>query len=272
MSSSSGLYFLTGGSQGVGRELCLALLARGAGVISLSRTRPEISHPKLIHIEGDLGDKDSIQACGDAVLAVLGDKGLDGFIANAGVTNPAPLEESDPQQWRATFEVNVFAHVDLLRLCLPALRKNRGRVVFVSSVGGLVSSPLMSSYCASKHAIEGLANALRLELAPTGVKVSVIEPAAMRTEILRQTPDQIVNSTSVDGPYRAMATKVARLMSSGYDKRASSPGKAVKAIIHALTANNPRHHYPIGPEAWTHSLLTRRLPSKVREWLMKKVL
>jgi NAD(P)-dependent dehydrogenase (short-subunit alcohol dehydrogenase family) len=252
--------------------LCSALLARGAEVISLSRTRPELSHPKLTHIEGDLGEKDSIKVCGDALLAAIGDKGLDGFIANAGVTNPAPLEESDQQQWRSTFEVNVFGHVDLLRLSLPALRKNRGRVVFVSSVGGLVSSPLMSSYCASKHAIEGLANAIRLELAHTNVKVSVIQPAAMSTEILRQAPEQIINSTRVDGPYRAMATKVATLMTSGHDKRASLPGKAVDAIIHALTASNPRHHYPIGPEAWTHSLLTRRLPSKVREWLMKKVL
>jgi len=272
MSSLTGIYFLTGGSRGVGRELCSTLLARGAEVINLSRTPPDISHPKLVHIEGDLGDKNSIKTCGDTLLAALGDKGLEGFIANAGVTNPAPLEESDPEQWRATFEVNVFGHVDLLRLSLPALRKNKGRVVFVSSVGGFVSSPLLSSYCASKHAIEGLANSIRLELAHTGIKVSVIQPAAMPTEILRLTPDQILNSTSVDGTYRAMATKIAKLMSSGYENRASSPDNAVKAIIHSLTARNPRHHYPIGLEAWTHSLLTRRLPSKVREWLIKKAL
>jgi NAD(P)-dependent dehydrogenase (short-subunit alcohol dehydrogenase family) len=272
MSSLTGIYFLTGGSRGVGRALCSTLLDRGAKVINLSRTRPDINHSSLVHIEGDLGDKNGIMACGETLLEALGDRGLDGFIANAGVTNPAPLEESDMDQWRATFEVNVFGHVDLLRLSLPELRKNRGRVVFVSSVGGIVSSPLLSSYCASKHAVEGVANSIRTELAHTGVKVSVIQPAAMPTEILRLTPDQIINSTGIDGPYREMATKVSALMTSGYEKRASPPDKAVNAILHALTSKNPRHHYPIGQEAWTHSLLTRRLPSRTREWLMKKVL
>lgn len=272
MSPLSGIYCVTGGSQGVGKLLCSTLLDRGATVVNLSRSEPALAHANLYHIETDLSDSASIKRACSRLQELTGSDGLAGLIANAGVTNPAPFEESTDRQWRDTFEVNVFSHVELLRCMFPALRSRKGRIVFTSSVGGIVSSPLMSAYCGSKHAIEGIANALRIEVAELDVKVSVVQPAAIRTNILLDAPEQILANTNKHGPYAALAEKVAGLMSSGYEQRSSDPEQAVRVIMHALTATKPRHHYVVGTEARVHSIITRRLPSSLREWLIKQAL
>src|SRR4051812_28820003 len=181
---------VTGASRGIGRATALRLAASGWDV--RAGVRSETDGALLAAEAGgitpvvlDVTDDDQVAAL-DAVLP----ERLDAVVNNAGVVIAAPVEGLALADLRHQLEVNVVGQVAVTQAVLPRLRASRGRVVFVSSVSGRVSAPFMGAYSASKYALEALADALRLELRPWGVAVSLIEPGAIDTDVWRNAQDQ----------------------------------------------------------------------------------
>ena len=138
----------------------------------------------------DITQADSIAAALHAVEGALGDDPLDALVNNAGISITGPIELVPIEQLDRQLRVNVTAQVAVTQAFLPRLRQSRGRIVFIGSETGRMTPPLMGPYSASKHALEAVANALRMELYPTGVRVSILEPGSVRSEIWRKADEQ----------------------------------------------------------------------------------
>ncbi|HYF45011.1 MAG TPA: SDR family NAD(P)-dependent oxidoreductase, partial [Acidimicrobiales bacterium] len=150
-----------------------------------------------------------------------------------------------------------------------------GRIVFVGSIGGRIGSPLMGPYNASKWAIEGLAEALRHELAPWGVPVAVVEPGAVRTDIWGKARETTARLEAELPPeafdrYEAAMEDIRRGIERN-DKRGVGPEKVAKAVAHALFADRPRHRYLVGPDARVAAALARVLPDRAKHVVMGKL-
>jgi NAD(P)-dependent dehydrogenase (short-subunit alcohol dehydrogenase family) len=251
---------VTGASSGIGEAIARRLLEDGYTVFAGDR---RIERMRALEREGarlvalDLTDDASIQAVVGAVTRGTGR--LDAIVNNAGYGSYGSLEEVPLDEARRQFEVNVFGLARLIQLALPAMRaQGSGRIVNITSIGGKIHEPMGSWYHATKFAVEGLSDCLRMELAPFGIDVVVIEPGAMETEwsgIARRT----LVETSAAGPYAAQARRTAALLA-GADGGSSPPEVVANAVARALAARRPRTRYAVGSGA-TLLLGLRRLLS-----------
>ena len=209
-----------------------------------------------------------------AAAAVAVGPELDALVANAGVAVAAPLELVPLDELRRQLEVNVVGQVAVVQAFLPALRRRRGRVVLMGSIGGRSALPFLGPYAASKHALEAFADVLRVELAPWGIAVSIVEPASIRTamwakgaahaEALREAV-----SAEAAGLYAERLTRfrdVALKRGPGVD-----PDVVAKAVEHALTAARPKARYVVGRDAHLRAWI-ERLPTRVRDRVLAKAL
>ena len=188
---------VTGASEGIGRALCLALApqrpklvlsARNAGRLESLAAECRAAGAETLVVAGDLTAEHACRALVDATLAHFGR--LDTLVANAGRTMWARVDEvSDASIFREVMELNYFSVVSLTLAALPALKASRGRLVPVASVAGLTGVPARSGYCASKHAMVGFFDSLRIELADTGVTVTLVCPDFVLSEIHRRALD-----------------------------------------------------------------------------------
>ncbi len=197
----------------------------------------------------------------ERVLAVHGR--IDVLVNNAGYGSYGSLEEVELAEGRRQFDVNVFGLARMTQLVIPAMRQaRRGRIINVSSIGGKMYEPLGAWYHATKFAVEGLSDSLRIELKPHGIGVSIIEPAGTQSEWGTISAKGLLAS-SADGPYAAQAVVVAAALATT-DKagQSSSPEVVAEAIVHAATAPRPRTRYPVGRNARTILLLRRLLPDR----------
>src|SRR6476619_6216562 len=179
---------ITGCSSGIGLCAAQTLKARGWRVFATARQPEDIARLKNeIGVESlylDYAEPLSISAAAEHVLSAT-DGTLTALFNNGGYGQPVALEDIRPEVLRAQFEVNVFGWHDLTRRVIPAMRaRGEGRIVFCSSILGLVAGPYRGAYCASKFAIEALADTLRVELAPSGIKVILIEPGPIATRFV----------------------------------------------------------------------------------------
>jgi NADP-dependent 3-hydroxy acid dehydrogenase YdfG len=176
-------HLLTGAGAGIGAALAQALSRRGDELVLLARSEARArdlaaDFPGSHTLVADLADPAGLaQALGEQGLP---DR-LDSLVHVAGVADLGTVEDLDPEVWRVTLDVNLLAPAELTRLCLPALRAARGHVVFVNSGSGLRANPEWSAYAASKHGLRALADALRAEEQPAGVRVSSIYPGRTAT-------------------------------------------------------------------------------------------
>lgn len=200
---------------------------------------------------------------------------VDGLVNNAGIAVAAPLEFLPPDQLRRQLEVNLIGQLAVTQAFLPALRQARGRIVNVSSIGGRSALPFLGAYAASKFAFEAISDALRLEVAPFGIQVSVIEPGSIATAIWEkggETADEIA---------RAMPPEAAELYGAriaGFRKAAAAAGRrgepadaVARAIEHALTAAKPKTRYLVGRDAKRRARV-ERLPDRVRDRMLSRYL
>jgi NAD(P)-dependent dehydrogenase (short-subunit alcohol dehydrogenase family) len=197
----------------------------------------------------------------------IGEAGLDGLVNNAGVAVPGPLEALPIDDFRRQVEVNLTAQVAVTQAMLPAIRRSRGRVVFITSIGGLMAFPMFGAYHAAKFGLEAVGDVFRRELRPWGISVSVIEPGSIATEIwdrgqseadaflARASDDQVELYGSAIAAYREVARQTAA--------RGIAPEKVAKAIAHALTARRPRTRYLVGADARAQAVFNRLLPDRV---------
>ena len=204
----------------------------------------------------DVTDDASMVAGVERIMAEAGQ--IDVLVNNAGYGSYGSLEDVPLSEGRAQFEVNLFGLARLTQLVLPHMRARKsGRIVNVSSMGGKIYEPLGGWYHATKFAVEGLSDSLRLELQPFGIDVVVIEPGGIRTE-WPGIASQKVLGTSGTTAYAAQAKHLARVL--GNDRIMSDPGVVAQAIGDAVTARRPKTRYVVGAGA-RPLLLARRLLS-----------
>lgn len=204
-------------------------------------------------------------------------EGLYGLVVNAGIAVAGPLELVPLSAFREALEVNVLGAFATVKAFLPLLRASRGRVVLMGSVSGLVALPLMGPYAASKFALEALADALRVELLPFGVRVVLIEPGSVATPIwersLRRAEGYLEppppGTEGVYGRYLEVARRVAERSA----KRGLPPERVAEAVLKALESPNPRARYLVAhPARARETLLLRLLPASLRDRLVARFL
>jgi NAD(P)-dependent dehydrogenase (short-subunit alcohol dehydrogenase family) len=220
----------------------------------------------------EVTDPASIAAAVERITQAVGESGLAGLVNNAGITAAGPLEYLPLGDLRRQFEINVVGPLALIQACLPHIRTAHGRIVNVSSVGGKLAMPFNGAYSATKFGLEALSDALRRELAPWGIKVSVIEPGLIATSM----GDKLVRDTStgtrawsLEAHQRYGAAFQACVQMMAEHSRAGNPPSIVAdAIVHALSASRPRTRYAVGTNARRMTFLARLLPDRLLDQLL----
>lgn len=257
--------FVTGASSGIGEATAHRLLADGFRVFVGAR---RLDRMEKLAAQGaaplalDLTDDASIVAAIDTIRTQTGR--LDVLVNNAGYGSYGALEDVPLAEARRQFEVNVFGLARLCQLALPMMRAQKyGRIVNVTSVGGKMWEPMGSWYHATKFAVEGLSDCLRVEVEPFGIDVVVIEPGAIQTEWAGIAADGL-RQASGSGAYAALADNHARMLESTKTSRLPSPPEAVAATIaRAVRARRPKTRYATGGGARTILFLNRILPDRL---------
>ena len=196
---------------------------------------------------------------------------LDALVDNAGIAIAAPLEFLPPDELTRQLDVNVVGQLRVLQAFLPALRSSRGRVVLMGSIGGRSALPFLGAYAMSKFALEAMADALRIELAPFGVQVAIVEPGTIATPIWSkpQRTAEELQATAAE-LYGARMAKF-RALAAARASRAVPPVEVAKAVEHALSASSPRTRYVVGPDAKRRARV-QRLPDRWRDRVLTRFL
>ena len=281
MSAARRVVLVTGASSGIGLACARDLAAAGFAVVAGSRgsagleTIARAGGSGVVGVRLDVTDAASIAAAVAVAETMADGRGLAGLVNNAGLTAIGPLEAASLAAVRELFEVNVFGVLAVTQAALPALRRGRGRIVNIGSIAGRSALPFMGSYSASKHAVEALTDALRVEVHPWGIDVAIVNAGAIDTPIL----DKALAS-STDGE-AAAAPDLQRLYADGSasmrraieaSSRAALPvSRMTRAVIHALTATRPRTCYLVGAEARQRALL-KWLPDRLHDWAVRRVI
>lgn len=253
---------VTGGSSGIGLATARVLAEHGWTVHAAAR-RVERMAPLdgfgVRTLAMDVTDEDSLVGGVEQVVAQSG--GVDLLVNNAGYGSYGAVEDVPLAEARAQFEVNVFGLARLTQLVLPQMReRRRGRIVNISSIGGVMYEPLGAWYHATKFAVEGLSDSLRVELAPFGIDVVVIQPGPIRTEWNSLARAGLLERSAGTAYQRAAAAVARTLAAADRPGAGSSPEAVARAILRAATATRPRTRYPAGRGART-IMVARRLLS-----------
>jgi NAD(P)-dependent dehydrogenase (short-subunit alcohol dehydrogenase family) len=284
MTSQPGSQFvlITGASTGIGAACVRGCAKRGmtvfAGVRSLQagHALKATAGEDVIPLQLDVTDGASIASAAEIVRHHVREKGLSGLVNNAGIAIGSPLELIPLDQLRRQLDVNVIGLVAVTQALLPLLRRGRGRIVNMGSIAGRGTIPMMGPYSASKHALEALTDALRLELYPWGIEVSIIEPGAVATPIWNKslsTALELEDKIPAEGKglYELAAQRIRDAVARAED-RAIPPEAVVRAVVHALTARRPKTRYLVGSDAKVRAIMLKWLPDRVQDWILKRVL
>ena len=271
--NASGAVVVTGASTGIGRATALLLDREGyhvfAGIRKQAdaRSLEEAGSERLTPITIDVTKGRSIDSAKRKVARAVGAAGLVGLVNNAGVGGGGgPIEHMDLDDLRGTLEVNLFGQVAVTQAFLPQIRKAKGTIVFVASIGGRVASPFMSPYNVSKFGVEALSESLRHELKPWGIDVVVVEPGSVDTEIWGKGAEAAEERVSRLSPTaRRLYGKQLGRFREVLQETASRGIKAdrVANVIHqAIGSENPRHRYLVGIDAKVGARLKCNLPDR----------
>jgi NAD(P)-dependent dehydrogenase (short-subunit alcohol dehydrogenase family) len=280
--AARGAVLVTGASTGIGRATALHLERLGFDVYAGVRREEDgervaaDSSGRCVPVLCDITDAAAIDTVAQRLTDELGDAGLNGLVNNAGIAQPAPIEIIPIDDFRNQLEVNLVGQVAVTQAMLPLLRRARGRIVNVSSVGGRVASPALGAYSASKFAIEALSDSMRKELHPWDIHVSVIEPGAISTEIWRRGGEAADTTLDrVPAEKRALyadLVSAVRKMARRMDEQGLAPEKVAERIGHALTARRPRTRYVVGTDARIQIALAAVLPDRAFDAVTRRLL
>ena len=262
---------VTGASSGIGEETVKALLKAGcvvyAGARRVDRMQPlAAAGARLLAL--DVTDEASTAAAVETVVKEAGR--IDVLVNNAGYGSYGALEDVPLEEARRQFDVNIFGLARLIQLVLPAMRAQRsGRIVNISSIGGKFGEPFGCWYHATKFAVEGLSDSLRMELHPFGIDVVVIQPGAIVTEWNTLAREGLMKYSG-DSAYREGARAHARLMASADQGSMPSPPSVVaRTILQAVQAAKPRTRYATGGGAHLILFLRRILSDRIFDAVMR---
>jgi NAD(P)-dependent dehydrogenase (short-subunit alcohol dehydrogenase family) len=284
MVQSSGIrpvVLITGASTGIGAASAVELARSGFRVFAGVRNegdgeRLKSQSPEVVPITLDVTDGGQIAAAVASIHRVVGEAGLAGLVNNAGIVVAGPLETLPLEQFRRQLEVNVLGQIAVMQAFMPLLRKARGRIVNMSSVNGRIASPYLSPYAASKHALEAISNAMRVEVRAWGIRVILIEPGATDTPIWEKS---LSAAAALEGRASADAVdlykddvnafrQAVRKLAGG----ALPVDSVVRCVIHALTARWPRTRYPVGLQANLLMRAHKWIPDRIWDWIIERSL
>jgi NAD(P)-dependent dehydrogenase (short-subunit alcohol dehydrogenase family) len=280
---------VTGASTGIGRATSLRLAASGWTVFAGVRD-PAAGERLAVAADGaggrltpltlDVTDSAQVAEAAEFVRAQTGAAaaspkgGLDALVNNAGIGVGGPLELVDLGELREQFECNVFGQVAVTQALLPALRRAQGRIVLVSSIGGRVAVPFLAPYGASKHAIEAIGDALRVELHSSRVRVSLIEPGSVKTAIwekARADAERVQIPSELEPEYGRVPAAMAKVIADT-ERRGVPPERVAATIERALNSRRPRSRYLVGADAYGAVVARTLLPSGVFDRVIARAL
>ena len=240
---------ITGASSGIGKATARTLIGKGFTVYVAARrveNMKDLEELGCIPLKMDITRDEDVVAVVDRIQRERG--GVDILVNNAGFSTQGSVEETTIDDARYQFEVNLFGLARLTQLVLPTMRANRlGKIVNVSSIGGKIYAPMAAWYIATKHALEGWSDCLRLEVEPFGIDVVIVEPGAIATEF-----DDVgigpMLQRSGEGPYRDMAKGIAGFQQQLGERRNghSPPSVIADTILKAISADRPKTRYVAG--------------------------
>jgi NAD(P)-dependent dehydrogenase (short-subunit alcohol dehydrogenase family) len=268
---------ITGATDGLGKAAAVLLAERGYRVFAAGRSTEKRAlldawarekNLALETLDMDVVDDGSVKNGVAAVIAKAG--GLDVLINNAGIIYVSTVEDTRMEDWRRQFETNFFGVVRVTQAVLPHMRtRKRGRILMMSSVSGLITPPTHGPYSSSKHAMEGLSNALRLEMYPFGVDVILIEPGYIVTN-LANTAAALMEPYAgkiKSGPYAKIYAGAFAGSSSARSKSKTTPEDCARVMLEAIETRRPQPRYGVTPLAksvkWAKRLLSDRMIDSV---------
>lgn len=265
---------VTGASRGIGRATSLRLAAAGWDVLAGVRREQDgaalvAESPRITPVVLDITDASHVARLAGEITE------LDALVNNAGVAILGPVEGVRIDTFREQFEVNFFGHLAVTQALLPRLRESRGRIVFTSSVSGLIATPLTAPYNASKFALEAAADALRMELKPWGIGVSLVEPAQIATDLW-------ADAEADFDRYIAAMPETAQKLYAGHiagfrktiplsQKLAAPVDKVAKTIEKALRARRPKARYVVGAFPKAQVVITGASPTAAVDLTLSKL-
>jgi NAD(P)-dependent dehydrogenase (short-subunit alcohol dehydrogenase family) len=266
------IILITGCSSGIGRASAELAAERGHRVFATAR-RPEsiadLARPGVIDVLSlDVTDAVSIARTVRAVQDKAGR--LTALVNNAGYGQYGSVEDVSLAAWRAQYEVNVFGAVSLIQAVLPSLRAGGGgTIVNVSSVAGKISIPFSAPYCSSKHALEAISDSLRVEVAPFGVRVVLIEPGPISTKFGDRARAEVTPLLHKPGPYQGFYVEAERAMDTDFQRGARPASAVAKVILRAIEARKPKTRYSVTAMAKLGIPARRFLPDRVMDRAMR---
>lgn len=236
----------------------------------------KVASERLVPLMLDVTDADQIAAVTEQIGGTVGKGGLDGLVNNAGIAVMSPLETIPLDDLRQQLEVNLISQVAVTQAMLPLIRTARGRIVFLSSIGGRMALPFGAPYHASKFGIEAVVDCLRQELRPWKIEVVAIEPGSIDTPIWERgeaTADEVAERAPATQEqlygekiesFRGAVRRTA--------DRGIPPEKVADAVQHALSARRPRTRYLVGADARGQALLSRLLPDRAMDRIVARAM
>jgi NAD(P)-dependent dehydrogenase (short-subunit alcohol dehydrogenase family) len=273
--------FISGASSGIGRTSALILDALGWRVYGASLPGDDVQQliertsAEFVPLSLDITDTDAVQQMAERIRQEVGV--LHGVVNNAGIQIPGAIEGLSLEALRRQFEVNVFGHVRVTQALLPYLRKaDNGRLVFVTSIMGRVAMPALGAYSMTKHALEGLVDVLRLELAPDNIHVAAVQPGAVQTPLLDAMPRLMQNARqatpdALQRRYAALYDSMDEVLSTQADNP-TPVGDVAEAIVHALTSASPKTRYGVGLPNRGLMLMRRLAPDTAGDAILRRIL
>jgi NAD(P)-dependent dehydrogenase (short-subunit alcohol dehydrogenase family) len=273
---------VTGASSGIGRSSVARLIKSGWRVFATVRKSQDAGSlqaefgAELIPAIMDVTDRASIRTAAEQVLSQVRGGRLDGLVNVAGVGMVRPVDAITVGDLQEIFNVNVFGQIAVTQALLPSIRRARGRIVNIGSVGVHLAMPFGGLLNASKSAFTSFSNSLRLEMRPFGVRVSIVEPGAIRTPAVEKTLGNIeamVRNLPADAAAR-YGEMLRTFASLGYkhEMNGSSPDVVAQAVHHALTASRPKTRYIVGKHARLLVTLPRVLPEPALDVMLLRLL
>ena len=256
------VWLITGASTGLGRELAEQVLAAGGSVAATARKPEQLAlltenyGDQALALALDVTDQASIDAAVTATLAHFGR--IDVLVNNAGYGLVGAIEEASENEFMPMFDTNVFGLLRVTRAVLPGMRQQgSGHILNLSSIGGLIATPGLGYYNATKFAVEGISEALTGELQPLGIRVTVVEPGPFRTDFLGRSG--VAAERRIEA-YDQTAGKSRQYFTDNDGKQKGDPARAAKAMIAAVEADRAPKHLLLGQSAF------ERMTARVELW------